>query len=269
MAARVTPRTQTAPLGGLVDIARRERVSGWAQDPAAPNVPVSLLITTDDTLLVRVLADRLRADLRAAGIGAGRHAFDVELEGLSPLSRHVIAVRRESDGVHLQGSPVILAEGAWSKTLVDDDSRLLFDNAADYQRRYPGSSARPALFCAPRITGGYRLEAIRQRLGERAGTRTPRRMLRLKGHIDCLSPSLIAGWAQTPEHPEAPVCLDIFVGDVLIACTLANRYRADLESAGLGSGRHAFRVRLPSALSDEQRRAVKIRRPLDGALLAA
>ncbi len=97
---------------GLVDSATRERVSGWAQDPAAPDVPVSLLITADDTLLARVLADRPRADLSDAGIGSGRHAFDVELKGLSPLARHVIAVRRESDGAHLDGSPVSLQPAA-------------------------------------------------------------------------------------------------------------------------------------------------------------
>jgi Ca2+-binding RTX toxin-like protein len=171
--------------------------------------------------------------------------------------------------VELATHDAILAEGAWSETFIDDDSRLLFDNAADYWRRHAGSSLPAALFCAPRITEGYQLEAIRQRLGERAGTREPRRALPLKGEIDCVAPDLIGGWAQNPDHPEAPVCLDIFVNDVLIACTLANRYRADLERAGLGSGHHAFQVRLPDALTEDARRTITICRSLDGARLDA
>jgi Ca2+-binding RTX toxin-like protein len=171
--------------------------------------------------------------------------------------------------IELAAHDAVLAEGAWSETFIDDDSRLLFQNAADYERHYPDAPRQRALFCAPRITEGYQLDAIRQRLGEHAGTLPPRRVMPLKGHIDRLAPDLIEGWAQNPDHPEAPVCVDILVDDVVIARTLANRYRADLERAGLGSGRHAFRVRLPSALTEHQRQAITIRRSLDGARLAA
>lgn len=171
--------------------------------------------------------------------------------------------------VELAAHDAILAEGAWSETFIDDDSRQLFDNAADYRRRHTDWSMPAALFCAPRITEGYQLEAIRQRLGERAGTREPRRAVPLKGEIDCLASDVVGGWAQNPDHPEAPVCLDIFVNDVLIACTLANRYRADLERAGLGSGHHAFQVSLPDALTEDARRTITICRSLDGARLGA
>ena len=61
----------------------------------------------------------------------------------------------------------------------------------------------------------------------------------LRGYVDLIG-HLIAGWAQNVDHPEAPVCLDIYAGGRLIGQTLANRYRADLERAGLGSGRHSF-----------------------------
>ena len=54
------------------------------------------------------------------------------------------------------------------------------------------------------------------------------------------APARIAGWAQNPDHPEAPVCLEIYAGGRLIGQVLANRYREDLERAGLGSGCHGF-----------------------------
>jgi glycosyltransferase involved in cell wall biosynthesis len=93
----------------MVDSATFRRVSGWAQAPASPDSRVALLVSANDALLARVLADRPREDLRQAGMGDGRHGFDLNLQGLSPFRRHVIAVRRESDGMHLEGSPVVLA----------------------------------------------------------------------------------------------------------------------------------------------------------------
>jgi hypothetical protein len=56
-----------------------------------------------------------------------------------------------------------------------------------------------------------------------------------------------------------------FVG-VLIGQVLANCYRADLECAGLGSGRHAFEFIAPAGLAFAPD-AVEVRRSLDGVRL--
>ena len=45
---------------------------------------------------------------------------------------------------------------------------------------------------------------------------------------------------------------------------LANRYRADLREAGVGSGKHSFEVRLPAGVSGR----VEVRRSADQAPLA-
>ena len=57
--------------------------------------------------------------------------------------------------------------------------------------------------------------------------------------------------------------LDIYAGGQLIGQTLANRYRADLQQAGLGSGCHSFEFTPPSGL-DFVPNAVEVRRSLDG-----
>jgi hypothetical protein len=88
----------------------------------------------------------------------------------------------------------------------------------------------------------------------------------LRGHIDLASPHRIAGWAQNIEHPEAPICLDIFAGGRLIGQTLANQYRADLEQAGLGSGCHSFQFTPPAGLAFDPR-GIEVCRSLDGASL--
>jgi glycosyltransferase involved in cell wall biosynthesis len=96
-------------LQGCIEQATRERVLGWAHDSDAADARVSLLITVNDVLVTRVLADRPREDLLQAGIGDGAHSFDISLNGLSPLSHHVVAVQREQDGAHLPGSPAVVA----------------------------------------------------------------------------------------------------------------------------------------------------------------
>jgi hypothetical protein len=74
--------------------------------------------------------------------------------------------------IELAMHDVIWAEGAPSETFVDDDSRGMFHNAAEHARLYPDAIREEAIYCAPRITDGYVLEAIRQRLAAFASVAT-------------------------------------------------------------------------------------------------
>jgi hypothetical protein len=70
--------------------------------------------------------------------------------------------------IEFETHDVIFAEGAPSESFVDDHSRAMFDNAAEFHARYPGSPAVPARFCAARIEDGEELEVVRNRLRRRA-----------------------------------------------------------------------------------------------------
>ena len=52
----------------------------------------------------------------------------------------------------------------------------------------------------------------------------------------------------------------------MIGRALANRYRGDLESLGLGSGHHGFEFTPPAGLLC-MTEAIEVRRSLDGAML--
>ena len=171
--------------------------------------------------------------------------------------------------VELDRHDVIWAEGVASETFVDDDSRMMFQNAHEYDALYPDAARLRALYCAPRLTHGYAMEAIRERLSVRAGVRETPKAKPLRGFLDFHDGDLVEGWAQNPEFPEAPVCLDILVDGVIRAQTLANRYRADLAAAGLGSGRHAFSVRLASFLPSRGDHVIEVRRSSDRTTLPA
>ena len=70
--------------------------------------------------------------------------------------------------VELDSHDVLLAEGAPSESYLDDESRGMFRNAAEFAALYP-DAPEPGRFCAPRVTDGYRLEAIRKRLAVASG----------------------------------------------------------------------------------------------------
>jgi hypothetical protein len=169
--------------------------------------------------------------------------------------------------VELDTHDVIIAEGALSETFVDDDSRGMFHNAQEYHLLYPNEPLPSAAYYAPRCSDGYAVEAARRKIARRAGMRLDTKnddAGKLRGHVVLVSRTRIEGWAQNEQHPEAPVCLDILVDGKCIGQVLANRYRADLAQAGLGSGNHSFAyiVELGETIDPC---AVEVRRSLDGA----
>ena len=167
--------------------------------------------------------------------------------------------------IELDSHDVIIAEGAPAETFIDDDSRAMFLNAHDYATLFDDESPAPAHYCAPRLDEGYEVEAVRQRLAQRAGlldAAEAAQLGALRGYIDRIRSTSIAGWAQNADAPEAPVCLDIFANGKPIGRVLANIYREDLKAAGLGSGRHAFnfirRRPAPSLLPTRSKSAARL-----------
>ena len=162
---------------------------------------------------------------------------------------------------------MIVAEGALSETFVDDDSRGMFHNADEFVLLYPDDLKRPTRYCAPRLDEGFEVETVRRAIAQRAGfAAAPARAGALRGFVDLVGQSGISGWAQNVDHPEAPVCLDIFADGKWIGQTLANCYRKDLKQAGLGTGCHGFEFTPPAGLAFAPT-AVAVRRAIDGAPL--
>jgi hypothetical protein len=168
--------------------------------------------------------------------------------------------------IELDAHDVVFAEGAPAETFVDDDSRLIFDNADEYFDMF-GADEMPRGFSAPRVEHGYQLEAIRRRLAVRGGL--PVAVVAkgaLKDHVERLESGMLEGWVMDEATDAAPVELDVLVDGEMVARVLANRYRADLDHAGLAGGRCAFSVTLPaSAVRLSQ---VVVRRAQDGAVLS-
>ena len=94
------------PLRGYLETAGPDVVIGWAQDLAAPEQAVSLDVYVGGQAVCRVLANLFREDLRAAGVGLGRHGFTLQL----PVGvAGVVSVCRSNDQVVLPWAGVALA----------------------------------------------------------------------------------------------------------------------------------------------------------------
>lgn len=86
----------------------------------------------------------------------------------------------------------------------------------------------------------------------------------LKGHVDVLTTREVAGWARDSERPATSVSLLIIDNDTLVGRVVANRYRPDLEKAGIGEGKHGFSFEFPIPLTAFERHVIEVRSEIDG-----
>ena len=169
--------------------------------------------------------------------------------------------------IHLEfeDHEVIFANSCPAESFIDDNCRNQFQNAAEYYALYPEHEAARRDNCLPRIEEGFHLQAMQRRLAARAGVKTSSDQSGpLRGFVDHAGPKVVSGWAQNELQPEAPVCLDILVDGKRLMRVLANRYRADLREAGMGSGKHSFEAQLPAGIFGR----IEVRRSFDQADLA-
>ena len=81
------PATLRESVVGYVEVIGETRVAGWAWCRGRPEKPVEVEIRLGNRVLQRARADRFRQDLVRAGIGDGRHGFNVVFDEPLPRER--------------------------------------------------------------------------------------------------------------------------------------------------------------------------------------
>jgi hypothetical protein len=206
--------------------------------------------------------------ITADAFGPGRPARDLLLSPAHAIlaEGHLVPaaclvdgarVRREPTGritYHHLGLPthtLLRAEGLPVESFCPDSDAATFDLEA-------GTRPRPGPRCLPLLDSGAALETLRQRLLAHPGP--------LRGHVERVLPTedgaLIEGWAMDAAAPTRPVTLEVLRDGTRVACIIANLWRPDLDRAGLGDGRCAFRATLPGPPQ-----GLTLRRESDGAVL--
>ena len=167
--------------------------------------------------------------------------------------------------IELERHDLILAEGAALGSYLDDGSRGQLHNAAEYDALYPRGHRLPVRYCAPLVTEGAPLEAVRRRLvSDAAKISIPEPAGALLGSLDQVARDRIIGWARNAGAPNIPVRLLVLDDGVVIARIVADQHRPDLAQAGLGSGRHGFELTVPGGLSPLVRHVIAVQREADG-----
>ena len=94
------PGTRTSEIHGLVDNVNGGRIFGWAWNPAHADERVMIELRLGQQIIASTRADGERADLLGAGVGDGRHAFDLPLTPeLVERRAELLIVARSADGV--------------------------------------------------------------------------------------------------------------------------------------------------------------------------
>ena len=103
----VSPKpTAPAHFEGSLDIVEVSAVRGWAMDGSRPETPIQVEIYDGATLLSKVTASEFREDLKTAGKGDGKHAFNFPIPPtLRDGQSHTIFVKYAGTDSHLPGSP--------------------------------------------------------------------------------------------------------------------------------------------------------------------
>jgi|SRR5947209_251743 len=85
-------------------------LGGWAWDALQPNTPIKVEIYDATTLLATIVAGEFREDLKSAGKGDGKHAFNYALpQTLRDGQFHKISVKYADTSADLPGSPKTLS----------------------------------------------------------------------------------------------------------------------------------------------------------------
>ncbi|MBN9510113.1 MAG: Hint domain-containing protein [Alphaproteobacteria bacterium] len=212
--------------------------------------------------------------ITAGALGPGRPSRDLLLSpshavllagSLVPAIAllHGAAVRREPPGdvdychLALDTHDIVFAEGVAVETFMPGPAAPRFDE--EWGRR-----PLPGPHHAPRLEGGTELEALRATLfGAPRASTTPGTLL---GHVERIVRAggtvRVAGWAHDPAAPAATVLLEVLRDGEPHGHVVANRWRPDLDRAGLGNGRCAFDATFAGTDTD-----LVLRRCVDGAVL--
>jgi len=149
--------------------------------------------------------------------------------------------------LELEDHDILLAEGAPTESFIDDNSRNLFHNAAEYHALYPGAPARSPRFCLPRIEEGPELLAIHTRLAAAGdGTCT----------LDVVGPHTIEGWIA---GTSAPMSIVIMVDGAVIGRCRTDRLRPDVAAHYGVERAYGFVFGLPAAMRDLTPERVSVR----------
>jgi glycosyltransferase involved in cell wall biosynthesis/tetratricopeptide (TPR) repeat protein len=204
---------------GRIDRCQDTTIIGWAAVADRVDQRLELDLLIDGEPVVRAIADLYRADVHAAGIGDGRSGFEIDVP---PQYR---------DGVP---HAVVVREVVTGLAINGSPIEFL---------------VAPIPEPAPILEPISIIEVSKPRPSAK----------HIDGFVDDYEPAGVVGWAARRGGSSAPVEVELLVDGVSATRVIADVQRADLAGVGRGTGRHGFRLRLPSGIFDDKPHLIEVR----------
>lgn len=248
--------------GHFDDIAQG-RADGWVFSPDLPLERAQVEVVCDGRVVGRGTANRLREDLREAGVSDGRVAFSIPIDpALFDGQPHRLSVREASTGQTLDGSGQLLmqdqaqpvsaggapmaptpttpppAAGASPPMPTSTPAPDQPDRAAQPPPIQASVQVQPAVAAAPAAAVS----------GPASAAPPPVPAAALRGRFEGIRHGCAEGWAMDSGDPTRRLSIEVHLGGQLVGRCEAGNFRPDLLEAGIGDGRHAFSLPLDASL---------------------
>lgn len=198
-------------------------IRGWVQDIARPLDSLAFEIHANGDVLAEGNASDLRTDLTELSIGSGRHGFVAKISPDAATPLTNVAL-----------------------VIVMRTGRVITNITRPLTKQLPVSGA---LEMAPSLPSDTTPKSIGP--------------ITWEGSIDTVRYNIVSGWARSPEQPDKPALLDLYINGFYYYSTLAGRHRGDVGRKYGDHGNYGFAFELPSSLLSDKDLAIRVV-PRDG-----
>lgn len=237
---------------GIID----NHACGWIYSADAPRTRLEVeLVSDDEQVVARGIANCFRQSLLEAGIGDGKHAFSIAVPAsVSDGEAHRLSVREAYSGQVLAGGDKRFQSGTTTESA---STKAMAQTAT-------GPAASPT-----QHQGSSRSEPFHSRdAAAPAQQGSKPHSVRVQGVFDKVSDDRALGWVFSPDAPGTRLEVEILCGDQVVGRGVANFERDDLIGSGYGDGRHGFDVPIDRSRCHEISAQLSAREAYSGQMLA-
>jgi hypothetical protein len=281
---------------GVFEQADCNTIGGWAWDKNSPSSAVTVELMEGSVVHASVVANLYKDNLKAAGIGTGNYGFSMALPAaLKDGKSHELSIRVKGSSTVIGASKTITcAINQYQGKLEYADCAVVLGWAWD--RNFPNNAQTLELVEGNTVFATVLANLYQENLktqgigtgnyGFRISTpailkdgQTHQLGLRVKGTTTLLSAvkplscpvneyqgkfeqadcNTISGWVWDRNSPASAVTVELIEGSVIHASVVANLYKENLKTAGIGTGNYGFKIALPAALKDGKSHILNVR----------
>jgi hypothetical protein len=252
---------------GFFDEANCIELRGWVWDASSPNAFQTVSVYEGSNLITTAVASAYRSDLQNAGIGNGQHAFNIPVpSSLKNNTLHTLTLKVGNYFLNTNYKSITCA-GCTPPTAPSITSNLTTapanltatgcsgavkwsNNSTGTPLNGVGAGTYTATCTVNNCTSDASNSITISSNSPTSCTLPSTNCIGCQGHFDLLDCNSIQGWVWGSGNQGTRQVVQVYEGSTWITCAEASNYRSDLQGAGIGDGKYAFYIPLPSSLKN-------------------